>query len=81
MTYISSLNDLVPLLKLDINLNSDIHHAFLFFYLEDHLLLLYILTVANLHARMDGLTSYRRQEIERHKPHLEPRMNSCPPEG
>jgi hypothetical protein len=43
---------------LDINLNSDIHHTFLYFYLEDHLLLLYILTVANLHARLDGLTSY-----------------------
>ena len=44
--------------KLDINLNNDIHHTCLYFYLEDHLLLLCILTVANLHARLDSLTSY-----------------------
>ena len=49
--------------KLDINLNSDIHHTFLYFYLEDHLLFLYILTVANLHARLDGLTSYNTLDM------------------
>ena len=45
--------------KLDINLNSDIHHTFLYFYLEDHLLFVSIYFNSRyLHARLDGLASY-----------------------
>jgi hypothetical protein len=43
--------------------SASLHHAFLYFYFEDHLPFLYILTVANLHARLDGLTSYNTLDM------------------